>query len=168
MEDKTEFDRMFKEWFARLFFFANHYLQDTEASRDIVHDAFEYVWRNYEKMDSATVKANLYTIVRSRCIDYIRLQNAQEDYAEFVLKMTQDDTDTEDRLLWEERMMRIRKAMDKLTPLTRHVLERCYNGRKSYKEVADELNISVSAIHKHIVKALRVIREEIKNESPER
>ncbi|MEY8706006.1 RNA polymerase sigma-70 factor [Bacteroides faecichinchillae] len=168
MEDKTEFDRMFKEWFARLFFFANHYLQDTEASRDIVHDAFEYVWRNYEKMDSATVKAYLYSIVRSRCIDYIRLQNAQEDYAEFVLKMTQDDTDTEDRLLWEERMMRIRKAMDKLTPLTRYVLERCYNGRKSYKEVADELNISVSSVHKHIVKALRVIREEIKNESPER
>ena len=119
-------------------------------------------------MDSATVKAYLYSIVRSRCIDYIRLQNAQEDYAEFVLKMTQDDTDTEDRLLWEERMMRIRKAMDKLTPLTRYVLERCYNGRKSYKEVADELNISVSSVHKHIVKALRVIREEIKNESPER
>ncbi|GCB35875.1 RNA polymerase sigma-70 factor [Bacteroides faecalis] len=168
MEDRTEFDRMFKEWFARLFFFANHYLQDTEASRDIVHDAFEYVWRNYEKMDSATVKAYLYSIVRSRCIDYIRQQNAQEDYAEFVLKMTQDDTDTEDRLLWEERMMRIRKAMNKLTPLTRHVLERCYNSRKSYKEVADELNISVSSVHKHIVKALRVIREEIKNESPER
>ena len=48
------------------------------------------------------------------------------------------------------------------------MLERCYHGRKSYKEVADELNISVSSVHKHIVKALRVIREEIKNESPER
>ncbi len=168
MEDKTEFDRMFKEWFARLFSFANHYLQDTEASRDIVHDAFEYIWRNYEKMEADKVRAYLYSIVRSRCIDYIRQQNAQEDYAEFVRKMTSNDTDTDERLLWEERMRRIRKAMDKLTPLTRHVLESCYNARKSYKEVADELNISVSSVNKHIVKALRVIREEIKNESQDK
>lgn len=167
MEDKTEFERMFKEWFARLFSYANHYLQNTEASRDIVHDAFEYVWRNYEKMEADKVKAYLYSIVRSRCIDYIRQQNAQEDYAEFVRKMTSEDTDADERLLCEERMERIRKAMDKLTPLTRHVLERCYNARKSYKEVADELDISVSSINKHIVKALRVIREEIKNQSQE-
>lgn len=168
MEDKTEFDRMFKEWFARLFSFANHYLQDTETSRDIVHDAFEYIWRNYEKMEAGKVQAYLYSIVRSRCIDYIRQQNAQEDYAEFVRKMTSNEADTDERLLWEERMKRIHKAMNKLTPLTRHVLESCYNARKSYKEVADELNISVSSVNKHIVKALRLIREEIKNESQDK
>lgn len=168
MEDKSEFDRMFKEWFSRLFFFAYHYLQDMETSRDIVHDAFEYVWRNYEKMDSQKVKAYLYSIVRSRCIDFIRQQNAKEDYAEFVCKMTQVDTDMEDYLLREERIARIRKAMNRLTPLTRHILESCYYGQKTYKEVASELNISISSIHKHIVKALRLIREEIKNDSSDR
>ena len=50
--------------------------------------------------------------------------------------------------------------MEKLTPHTRHILEECYIQRKKYQEVAEELNISVSAVRKHIVKALQVIREE--------
>lgn len=33
-------------------------------------------------------------------------------------------------------------------------------GKKKYQEVAEELNISVSAVRKHIVKALQVIRKE--------
>ena len=34
-------------------------------------------------------------------------------------------------------------------------LEACYIHNKKYKEVAEELNVSVAAIHKNIVKALR-------------
>ena len=37
--------------------------------------------------------------------------------------------------------------------------------RKKYQEVAEELNISVSAVRKHIVKALQVIREECAKKS---
>ena len=33
--------------------------------------------------------------------------------------------------------------------------------RDRYKEVAEELNVSVAAIHKNIVKALRILREEL-------
>ena len=43
---------------------------------------------------------------------------------------------------------------------TRHILEECYLHEKKYKEVAAELNISISAVRKHIVKALKAIREE--------
>ena len=43
-------------------------------------------------------------------------------------------------------MMHISKAMEKLTPHTRHILEECYIQRKKYQEVAEELNISVSAV----------------------
>ena len=65
----------------------------------------------------------------------------------------------------DERMMHISKAMEKLTPHTRHILEECYIQRKKYQEVAEELNISVSAVRKHIVKALQVIREECAKKS---
>ena len=46
-----------------------------------------------------------------------------------------------------------------------HILEECYIQRKKYQEVAEELNISVSAVRKHIVKALQVIREECAKKS---
>ena len=59
----------------------------------------------------------------------------------------------------DERLRKIRMAMQKLTPYNRMILQECYINKKKYKEVAEELNVSVAAIHKNIVKALRIIRE---------
>ena len=64
----------------------------------------------------------------------------------------------------DSRVLRIRKAMEKLTPYNYHILEACYIHNKKYKEVAEELNVSVAAIHKNIVKALRILREELGQE----
>ena len=47
--------------------------------------------------------------------------------------------------------------MKKLTPYNYYILEACYIHNKKYKEVAEELNVSVAAIHKNIVKALRIL-----------
>ena len=120
MDDRATFDKMFNEWYAQFVYFAYYFINDAEVCRDIVSDAFEYLWRNYEKIEEATAKTYLYTIIRTR-----------------------------------------REAMKKLTPYNYHILEACYIHNKKYKEVAEELNVSVAAIHKNIVKALRILREEL-------
>lgn len=61
----------------------------------------------------------------------------------------------------DHRIASIREAMKKLTPYNYQILEACYIHKKKYKEVAEELNVSVAAIHKNIVKALRILREEL-------
>ena len=59
-----------------------------------------------------------------------------------------------------EKIERIYKVLDSLTPQTRHIMEECYFNRKKYAEVAEMLNISPSAVKKHVMKALRLLREE--------
>lgn len=130
-----------------------------EASKDIASDAFEFIWMNYERIDKATAKSYLYVHVRNRCIDYLRHQNVREQYAELYQKLTETQVEVEYKE-YDERMLRIQKSISTLTPHTRHILEECYVKRKKYQEVADELDISVSAVRKHIVKALSVIRSE--------
>ena len=39
---------LFKENYNKLYVFAYNYLNDKEISEDVVNDAFEYVWRNYD------------------------------------------------------------------------------------------------------------------------
>lgn len=164
MDDRSAFDRMFREWYARLFYFAFHFLKDTEACKDIVSDAFEYLWRNYDKVEEATVKTYLFTIVRTRCIDYLRRQNKHEEYAEIVAEVARRmaGTGTQEP---DDRMARVRLAMEKLTPLNRRILEACFLDGKKYQEVAAEMGVSVAAIHKHIVKALRILRKELGEKS---
>lgn len=116
------------------------------------------------KIDKATAKSYLYIYVRNKSIDFLRHQNIHEQYVQIYSELTQSYVETE-YLEQDERMMHISKAMEKLTPHTRHILEECYIQRKKYQEVAEELNISVSAVRKHIVKALQVIREECAKKS---
>ncbi|MBK1765008.1 MAG: helix-turn-helix domain-containing protein, partial [Escherichia coli] len=42
------------------------------------------------------------------------------------------------------------------------VIRLCYREGMSYKDTAEELGISVSAVNKHIVKGLRTLREKLK------
>lgn len=160
MDDKAAFDRMFKEWYAQFIYFAYYFINDAEVCKDIVSDAFEYLWRNYDKIEEATAKTYLYTIIRTRCIDYLRKQNIHEEYLEFTSKLTETIIESNTQPS-DIRILRIRKAMAKLTPYNCHILESCYIHNKKYKEVAAELNVSVAAIHKNIVKALRILREEL-------
>ena len=50
MDDKAAFDRMFNEWYAQFVYFAYYFVNDVEVCRDIVSDAFEYLWREVTKI----------------------------------------------------------------------------------------------------------------------
>ena len=160
MRDKADFDRMFHEWYPQFVYFAYYFIADMESSRDIASDAFEYLWRNYEKIEEETARNYLYAFVRTRCIDFLRKQNVNREYTELMIEQANRLTEREERQ-GDPRIARIYKAMEKLTPYNRHILHACYIDKKSYKEVAEELKVSVAAIHKNIVKALRTLREEL-------
>ena len=159
VKDKTGIDILFKEYYPQLYYYAYHLINDIEASKDIVSDAFEFLWNNYGKVNKVTVKSYLYTYVRNKSIDYLRHQNVHQQFVQLYTNLTQDYVET-DYQEWDEKMLAIQKAMQKLTPHTKHILEECYVEKKKYQEVAEELNIIVSAVRKHIVKALQTIRKE--------
>ena len=163
MDDRATFDKMFNEWYAQFVYFAYYFINDAEVCRDIVSDAFEYLWRNYEKIEEATAKTYLYTIIRTRCIDYLRKQNIHEEYVEFTSQLT-DKMIEVDSQHSDSRVLRIRKAMEKLTPYNYHILEACYilmNSRNTYIQFFGHFFIFLIM---NIVKALRILREELGQE----
>lgn len=161
MIDRAEFDQIYMRWYTQLVYFAYYFVDDGEICKDIVSDIFEYLWRNRTKINKDTVKTYLYQAVRTRCIDHLRRQDVHKDYVEFSEQVSQRVINNEGAQETDERMTLIQKAMEKLTPYNRHILEECYINNKSYKEVAESLNVSVAAIHKNIVKALHTIRKEV-------
>lgn len=160
MKTPINFEIFFKENYSQFYFFALHLIDDEEASRDIVSDSFEYILNNCSKLEVENWKSYMYSYIRNKCIDYIRHQEVKRRYIDYYLHVTREieESGYEE---YEERISEIRKLIVTLTPQTRTVLRECYIHNKKYKEVAEELRISVSAVRKHMVKALKVIREGI-------
>lgn len=61
----------------------------------------------------------------------------------------------------EDRITKMYNLIDTLTPQTRRILEECYFHGKRYADVAEELNISTSTVKKHIVQALKLLRQKL-------
>jgi RNA polymerase sigma-70 factor (ECF subfamily) len=94
-------------------------------------------------------------------VDYIRHQTVERKYAEFFLQMySEKQSEYED---CDEQIRFMRQILSELPPRTQLVLRECYFNNKKYSEVADELGISVSAVKKHIVKALKTMRKNFAN-----
>lgn len=158
--EDNSFELFFKENFEKFYLYALHIVNDEETSRDIVSDAMEYVFAHYQERNNKEWFSYAVSFIRNKCIDALRRKSVHKKYAEFCTYVL-DHKETMDYAEEDERLTDIRKIMDTLHPKTKLVLQECYINRKQYKEVAEELELSREGVKKHIVKALRIIREEI-------
>ncbi|MGM9703462.1 MAG: sigma-70 family RNA polymerase sigma factor [Prevotella sp.] len=159
-EETSNFETFFKENFQKFYIYALHILNDEEACRDIVADVMEYACRNYGKQDDRHWFNYSISSIRNKCLDHIRRKAVHKKYVEFYTHIVEHKETMEPREE-DERIADIMKVMRQLNPKTRLVFQECYINRKTYKEVAEELDISPDGVKKHIIKALKTIREEI-------
>ena len=161
--DKKCFETFFKEKYSQAYFLALRILHDDEASKDVVADAFELVLRRTKQEKVDNISAYLMTSVRNVCLDYIRKQNVRSHYVQASVQATEQLVQNPDQ--WdvrEEKIQAIMGSLDELTPRTRQILKLCYVERKKYREVAVELQISESAVKKHIMQALSYMRQKFR------
>lgn len=156
--NKQRFEALFKKNYQSLFYCAFDIVADEEAAKDIVSDIFTELWEDFANKQKENMDAYLNRTVRNRAIDFLRHQTVKRRYEELFLQEEQSWEETEDEQ--EEKIQRIYTIMDSLTPKTREVLELSYFKGKKYQEVADELHMSVSAVHKHIVQAFSTFRKD--------
>lgn len=161
--DKVSFEQLFRDNYGKAYYLALRILHDDEASKDVVADAFELVWRRLQDSDVDKLSSYLLTAVKNVCLDYIRKQNIRNRYVQAsVQAVGKLSFNPEEVDLHEEKIQTIMRSLDELTPRTRQIVTMCYVQRKKYREVAEELGISESAVKKHIMQALSYMRQKFK------
>lgn len=91
--------------------------------------------------------------------DFRRRQRpaAQISADTFTLDVHDDTPLQDERLIAQQRLAHIREGLMRLSPRTREVfLMHRLDGLK-YREIADQLNISMSAVEKHISRAVQFL-----------
>ena len=161
--DKASFEQLFRDNYGKAYYLALRILHDDEASKDVVADAFELVWRRLQDSDVDKLSSYLLTAVKNVCLDYIRKQNIRSRYVQAsVMAVGKQSFNPEEVDLHEEKIQTIMRSLDELTPRTQQIVTMCYVQRKKYREVAEELGISESAVKKHIMQALSYMRQKFK------
>ena len=108
----------------------------------------------------------LYRSVHNRCIDHIRKLTTRQNYIEFfkaTFSMEADSALNEDSD--SIRFEKIEKAIGTLPEIDQTIINRAFIDGRRYADIAEELQISLSSIKKHIAKAILKIRKECENNS---
>lgn len=152
-----DFERLFKDYYSLLFRVAYGMLCDEEESHDVVHEVFEAVWTKDVVIQRSTEKEFLVRSVHNRCVNLIARKDREEQLKK--LYPLEISFNTGSRAEEEQLRQIYRFIEDEMPPDTRRVLKLCFEEEKSYSEAAAILQYSVAYVNKHIVKALRMLRE---------
>ena len=153
MDVSKAFESDFRTYYRPLCLYALHYLGDPDVVEDVVQESFLALWR--QETPVTRVKSWLYSAVRNRSIDMLRRAGKTES-----LPCDQDgfisDDEAEERSALEARLW---TAVDALPEMRRKCLLLAKRDGLSYKEIADELNLSEHTVRNHISRALETLRE---------
>ncbi len=157
-EENRKIERLFRENYAKLYRIAYSFLREEETSRDIVSRVFAKLCESKSAADIRQAEAFLFACVRNECYNEIRGRSLHEK----LLKLypTERETSYVMEEAEEELLNELRSFIEKqLHAKTKQIFLLKYDEGKTYKETAEICGVSVSAVNKHIVKALHDIRE---------
>lgn len=157
------FENLFKQYYHPLYYFTFAIVNNKEVTEDIVMDAFNYVYHRLPELDiKKPLSGLLYKVCRTKSIDYIRTKKHEIPLPEVSYQFDSHEgeffTDRFQRR--EELILRMQKVLADMPAQRKRVFESCFIAGKSYREVSQDLNISINTVKSHIIAALKTMREE--------
>jgi RNA polymerase sigma-70 factor (ECF subfamily) len=130
-------------------------------AEESVQEAFIKLWENCKKVPFAKAKSYLYTVANNISLNKYKHQKVVLKYAKTEPQQTKDLQSPEYKMEEKEFKVKLEKAIQDLSEKQRtaFLLHRIDN--RSYKEIAEILNISVKAVEKRMQKALEGMRKQI-------
>ncbi|MGB1039537.1 MAG: RNA polymerase sigma-70 factor [Flavobacteriales bacterium] len=166
LKDEKSFELLFKTHYESLVRFVYKYLNDIEESEEIVQDTFYTLWEKSETITiQSSIKSYLFQAARNKSLNSIKHRNVKQKYADAVLNSDSEFSE-EGSMEMEELQDKINEALEMLPPKCRQVFELSRFEEKKYREIAEELNISIKTVENHMGKALGLLRTSLKEYLP--
>lgn len=160
------FNYIFRKYFKALCAQANLYVNDLDKAQSLVQDCFIKLWVNRENAgEIKNLPSYLTSMVRNKCIDYIRKEKSLKNLHESAEKETVEIYSGDGTLKheFEEKLI---VALAALPERSRMAFEYSRFEQLTYKEIAEKMGISVKAVEALVSRALKALRIELKDYLP--
>ena len=156
---KQKFERLFKDNYPHMYRMAFSLVENADDAKDAVHQVFAQIWRGKPQISEDSIRGYLLAATRNQCLHMLRSRQLQRKMEEELQRETEESL-SEER---EELLQQLQQVInDNLTEQDRRVLQLHYEDEMTYQETASVLDISASAVNKHITRSLAKIRTTLK------
>lgn len=138
-------------------------IPDECTVEEIVQDVFMVVWNKAGTLEYGyDLQAYLFAVLRNKVLYELRTRMsiaAKASCYEVVDEFY--NVNAADFLQAKELEQKMNEVIERLSPQSREVFKLSRFEQMSYKKIAEEMNVSVRTVEKHISKALKILRKEI-------
>lgn len=160
--DESAFDALFRRYYEPLCHYAASLTDgDLDEAEDLVQQSFVKLWEQRATFEVQwSVKAYLYKMVHNRCLNRIRDAQTREKYKVYNAAQLEQGYENDPGAA-SELNERILQALDTLPTECRRIFELSRFEELKYREIADQLGISIKTVETQMGKALRLMRTEL-------
>ena len=166
--DKTVFETLFKRFYPVLCRYAKSMLHDLDEAEEVVQNTFYILWKKRESIQiQSSLKSYLYRAVHNDCLNKLKHQKVRQVHAEDYKHTAGNAYEDSGKLLQAKELKRkIDQALEALPEQCGRVFRLNRFEELKYKEIAEHLNISIKTVEIHMSKALKHMREHLKEYLP--
>lgn len=170
--DIKAFEILYNEQYTSLCHFAQRFVFDLDTAREIVQDVFVRIWEKRTSLPvEISLKTYLYTSVRNKCLDYLKHLNVEYEFEKKRIKEILEPgnnsfntiDDPLDGLITKELENAIREAIENLPEKCREIFELSRFKGLKYREIAEELSISVKTVETQMSRAIEALKKKLSN-----
>lgn len=171
--DRTTFSAIYAKYYQNIFRFANSYVHDSFVAGNIVQDAFLALWDNRTRLkDDTNIPSYLLTIVKNGSLNHLnRLktkikaeENVQNHYLkELELRCSTLNACNPEQLFGTDIEEIVQTTLNYLPDKCRRAFWLSRFGGLTNEEIARNMSISIKGVEFHITKALKLLRENLKD-----
>ena len=159
------FNQFFDIYKKHVYGFLYNRLRSHEATEELVQVVFMKIWENRTIINyELSPNAYLYTIARNCAFDVLRQRAYKLLLEKQLIENPNVIEDGETPLIDKDLKRHIDSLITNIPERRREIFKLRYEEELSYKEIAKQLNISISSVQTHIERTLNYLRQQLGNE----
>lgn len=173
ISDSKSFNDFYISNYSKFVRFAYSYVKDMPVSEDFVTESFMSYWINRDSlMENPNIRAYIFTSIKNKCLNHLRNIQIQENVLKKIseysiwernMRINTLEACDPDEIYSEELQRLLDKALSVMPKKTLAVFVASRYQDKTYKEISEEMDITVKGVGFHMTKALKILRDHLKD-----
>lgn len=161
--DKKAFEKIFKKYKEKVYYFAIRYYNSTEDAENVVQDVFIKLWDERSRVkEELSLNNYIYTIAKNHLFNIQRKKINEQTYRRYIIDHLVQVSNLENELIYADLKQKIDSVIEALPTQRKKVFIMGNVEGLSNNEVASILNLSVRTVEVHKSLAVQTIRKALR------
>lgn len=161
--DEKAFEHIFYNYHNRLANYIQRFTGSILLTQEIVQDVFLKIWTNRAQLsDVDNFRSFLFVSARNHAFNAIKQLAREYRRKDLWQKQLQEEFNfSAERITYQEMLTKVNKVIRALPQQQKKVFLLSREKGLSHEQIASELDLSIATVKKHMVLALKFLREQI-------